>query len=435
MGILIDLVYLLAFIAISPVGIYRMLRYGRYRAGWGSRFGRIKRKFPDKKCVWIHAVSVGEVNATTTLIPSLESRFGGYEIVLSTTTDTGFARANALYGKRLSVFYFPLDFSRTMKRAFENIRPAICLLVELEVWPNLVRIAHQSEIPVIVVNGRLSERSFGRYKLIKEVAKKIFENIELVLAQSEEYAERFRQLGVPGEKVTVSGSLKYDTAQVAEKVEGADELAKQLGLKNERLWVAGATGDNEEEIILDVYKKLIEKNTDLRLALVPRKPERFNDVANLIKEKGFDFTRYSEIKSEDRRQRTEDRIAKTGNVILGDTMGDLRKFYSLATVVFAGRSLVPMGGSDMMESAALGKCTIFGPYAYNFKQTVEDLLKNKGAILVNNGDELFEAMKKCLSNPDYANQIARNGQDIIRKNQGATARTISQITKILTTII
>ena len=199
MTALIDIAYLIALLAVSPMAIYRMLRHGRYRAGWANRFGKISRKRPDKKCIWIHAVSVGEVNATTTLIRELEAKFPDYEIAISTTTDTGFARANALFGSRLSVFYFPMDFSLTMKRAFANIRPAMCLLIELEVWPNLVRIAKQSDIPVIIVNGRLSERSLRRYGLIKGVTKKIFGNLTLALAQSEEYAERFRQLGMPAE--------------------------------------------------------------------------------------------------------------------------------------------------------------------------------------------------------------------------------------------
>jgi len=433
MKVLIDLAYLLAAIVISPVAIYRMLRHGRYRAGWANRFGYISRKYPDKKCIWIHAVSVGEVNATTTLIRELEKKFPDYEIVISTTTDTGFARANALFGNRLSVFYFPMDFSRTMRRAFENIRPSICLLMELEVWPNLVRIARQSNIPVVVVNGRLSERSFSRYKLIKSITRKVFEGLTLALAQSEEYAERFRQLGMPAEKVIVTGSLKYDTAQVADKVEGADELAAQLGLKNERLWVAGATGDGEEQIILDVYKRLIEQKqfADLRLAIVPRKPERFNDIAELIKQSGFELTRYSELKAATTKSAIENLKSKIDVVILGDTMGDLRKFYSLATIVFVGRSLVPMGGSDMMESAALGKCTIFGPHAFNFKQAVEDLLKADGAILVKDASELFDAMVKCLADKVYASQIAQNGREIIQKNQGATARTISHVTKAI----
>ena len=187
MIVLTDIAYLIALIAISPVAIYKMLRYGRYRAGWGNRFGKISRKSPGKKCIWIHAVSVGEVNATTTLIRELESKFPGYEIAISTTTDTGFARANALFGSRLSVFYFPMDFSLTMKRAFARINPAMCLLIELEVWPNLVRIARQSGIPIIVVNGRLSERSLRRYNLIKGVTRKIFGGLTLALTQSEEY--------------------------------------------------------------------------------------------------------------------------------------------------------------------------------------------------------------------------------------------------------
>jgi 3-deoxy-D-manno-octulosonic-acid transferase len=269
MTVLIDIAFLIALLAVSPVAIYRMLRHGRYRAGWANRFGKITRKQPDKKCIWIHAVSVGEVNATTTIIRELEAKFPDYEIAISTTTDTGFARANALFGNRLSVFYFPMDFSLTMKRAFANIRPAMCLLIELEVWPNLVRIAKQSGIPVIVVNGRLSERSLRRYNLIKGVTRKVFGNLTLALAQSEEYAERFRQLGMPAERVIVTGSVKYDTAQVTDKVDGADVLAAQLGLKNDRLWVAGATGNDEEQIILDVYKKLIEQKqfADLRLAI------------------------------------------------------------------------------------------------------------------------------------------------------------------------
>jgi 3-deoxy-D-manno-octulosonic-acid transferase len=433
MGILTDIAYLLALILISPVAIYRMIRHKRYRAGWGNRFGRISRKQPDKKCIWIHAVSVGEVNATTTLIKELEKKFPDYEILISATTDTGFARANALFEKRLSVFYFPMDFSVTMRRAFANIRPSLILLMELEVWPNLVRIAAQCDIPVVVVNGRISERGFKRYNFVKSLVKNTFHKVTLILAQTDDYANKFRRLGAPAEKVNVAGSIKYDTAQIADKVDGADELAEQLDLKNQRLWVAGATGVDEEQIILDVYRRLIEQKqfVDLRLAIVPRKPERFEEVADLIKQSGFGLIRYSEIKAEGRRQKTEDRTTKTINVILGDTMGDLRKFYSLATVVFVGRSLVPMGGSDMMESAALGKCTIFGPHAFNFKQTVEDLLKANGAILVKNADELFNAMTKCLTDAAYTSQIAQNGRQIIKNNQGATLRTIAHIARII----
>ena len=430
MRFVIDFVYFLMVLAITPCVLYRIVRYKRYRTGWAQRFGKITRKNADKKCIWLHAVSVGEVNAAKTIVEELEHRFGDFEIVMSTTTDTGFARASALFGQRLRVFYFPLDFSWIMHRAFRNIRPAICLLMELEVWPNFVQIAQQLNIPVVVVNGRISDKSFSRYKKIKPIAKKIFQRVTLILAQTDEYAQRFKEIGSPDEKVIVTGSLKYDTAQITDKIEGADTLATQLNIGSERLWVAGATGNDEEKILLETYRNLKQQEqfSDLRLVIVPRKPERFDEVAQLIKEKGFDLVRYSQVKKSTTEAKDKSKI---DTVILGDTMGDLRKFYCLATIIFVGRSLVPMGGSDMMEAAALGKCTIFGPYAFNFKQTVDALLKDNGAIMVKDKQDLLAAMRKCLTNPEFAERIAQNGREVIRKNQGATAKTIHQITKFL----
>ena len=427
MRILIDFVYLLAAAVISPVLIYRLIRYRRYRTGWAQRFGKITRRNTGKKCIWLHAVSVGEVNAARTIIEELEKRFADFEIVVSTTTDTGFARATYLFGSNHMIFYFPLDFSTIMHRAFRNIRPTICLLTELEVWPNFVQIAQQLSIPVVVVNGRISDKSFSRYKKIRPIAKKIFQKVSLILAQTDQYAQRFVGIGTPKNKVVVTGSLKYDTAQITDKVDGADTLAAQLNIDNEDLWVAGATGNNEEKILLDVYKKLKQQNqfSDLRLAIVPRKPERFDEVAQVITNAGFNFVRYSSIKNIGTPQPDKQ------PVILGDTMGDLRKFYSLATIIFVGRSLVPMGGSDMAEAAALGKCTIFGPHAFNFKQTVDALLKDNGAIMVKDKESLFQTMQNCLSEPDFAREIAQNGREVIRKNQGATEKTIDQITKFL----
>ncbi len=429
MRVLIDFVYLLAAAVISPVLIYRLIRYRRYRTGWAQRFGKITRRNTGKKCIWLHAVSVGEINAARTIIEELEKRFADFEIVVSTTTDTGFARATYLFGSNHMIFYFPLDFSPIMHRAFRNIRPTICLLTELEVWPNFVQIAQQLSIPVVVINGRISDKSFSRYKKIRPIAKKIFQKVSLILAQTDQYAQRFVGIGTPKNKVVVTGSLKYDTAQITDKVDGADTLAAQLNIDNEDLWVAGATGNNEEKILLDVYKKLKQQNqfSDLRLAIVPRKPERFDEVAQVITDAGFDFVRYSSIKNIDTPQPDKQ------PVILGDTMGDLRKFYSLATIIFVGRSLVPMGGSDMAEAAALGKCTVFGPHAFNFKQTVDALLKDNGAIMVKDKEGLFQTMQKCLLEPNFARKIARNGQEVIRKNQGATEKTIDQITKFLNT--
>ena len=430
MRFILDLLYLLAAAAYSPIVIYRVIRYKRYRTGWAQRFGKITRRNPAKKCIWMHAVSVGEINAARTIVKELENKFGDFEIIVSTTTDTGFARANTLFGENLRVFYFPLDFSWIMRRAFGNIRPAICLLMELEVWPNFVQIAQQLNIPVIIVNGRMSDKSFSGYKKIKPIFKKVFRKISLILAQTDQYAQRFKEIGAPDEKVIVTGSLKYDTAQITDKVEGANALATQLNIDNKRLWVAGATGNNEERILLDVFKKIIvnPQLSDLRLVIVPRKPERFDEVAELIERTGFTLVRYSQVKNDATAPPANDQT-----VILGDTMGDLRKFYSLATIIFVGRSLVPMGGSDMAEAAALGKCTLFGPHAFNFKQTVDALLADTGAVMVKDKQELLQMMEKCLKEPDFAQKIAQNGREVIRKNQGATVKSIEQIAKFLTT--
>jgi len=193
------------------------------------------------------------------------------------------------------------------------------------------------------------------------------------------------------------------------------------------LWVVGATGPDEERIILGLFARRTESDQfeDLRLVIVPRKPERFDEVAQTIADAGFDFVRYGTIK--DAGAGSPEKVP----VILGDTMGDLRKFYCLSTIIFVGRSLVPMGGSDMMEAAALGKCTIFGPHAFNFTQTVDVLLADNGAVMVNDEQELFETMSKCLLEPDFAREIAKNGREVIKKNQGATGRSIEQIARLL----
>jgi 3-deoxy-D-manno-octulosonic-acid transferase len=404
------------------------VRHQRYRRGWAQRFGKISRQHPHKKCIWLHAVSVGEVNAAKTLLTELETRFADFEIIISSTTDTGFARAEALFGSKWTVFHFPFDFSWTVGRALRRLHPAICLLMELEVWPNFVRTAHRRGIHVVVVNGRISDKSIPQYRKIKRLTRTFFRKLDRVLAQTAEYGDRFRELGCPADRVIVTNSLKYDTAQISDRIEGADALAAQLGLADSRLWVAGGTGNDEEKIILETYQALLhdQRLADVRLVVVPRKPERFEEVAQLIEQVGLPLVRFSQFKGTSHHVPPASRA-----VLLGDTMGDLRKFYSLATVIFVGRSLVPMGGSDMMEAAALGKCTLFGPHAFNFRQTVDALLAGGGALCVQDGDELLVTLRKCLLEPQYAEAIARRGQQVIKDNQGATARTVTHIAAIL----
>ncbi|MBN1437748.1 MAG: 3-deoxy-D-manno-octulosonic acid transferase [Sedimentisphaerales bacterium] len=426
-----DFLYALVFLLIWPMILYRVLVQKRYRTGWKQRFGFVPVRHSQQPCIWIHAVSMGEVNAAATLIKALEKFLPNFEIVISTTTDTGMDRADKLYGQTHRVFFFPWDFSTGVARALRRVHPQLCIMMEGEVWPNFTAVAKRLAVPVVVANGRIgSGKGWPRYRKVAPLVRGMFRRVSLALVQDETYAERFRYLGTPAEQVKVAGTLKYDTAEVTDQVAGSAELAQQLQLdKDVPLWVAGQTGPGEEQIILDCFGRLKERSdgAGLRLAIVPRKPERFDEVARLIEAAGHHVLRYSSIKNGDYQPTEADRDA----VILGDTMGDLRKFYSLAKAVFVGRSLVPMGGSDMMEVAALGRVPIIGPYTENFTATVQELKQADAVLKVADGKELTEAVGRLLSEVGYAEQLGKRAQDVIVANKGATLRTVNAITQLL----
>ena len=428
---LLDIVYLLLFVLMTPLVLYRMIRQGRYRRGWKQRFGFVPRRYSNQPCIWIHAVSMGEINASATLVEQLHRILPQYEIVISSTTDTGFSRAQKLYSRDHRVFFFPFDFSWAVKNAFSRLRPRLCILMELELWPNFITLARQLSVAVIIANGRISSsKGFPRYRLIAPLVRPMFRRLALVLSQDETYAQRFRFLGVPAEKLQVVGSLKYDTAEITDKVAGADELARQLRLSPERMiWVAGSTGPGEEQMILEAYEQLIRSKAlkKLRLVLVPRKPERFDEMARLIESRCHRLLRYSRVKSGHYQTTDDDSTA----VILGDTMGDLRKFYSLATVVFVGRSLVPLGGSDMVEAAALAKPVVVGPYTENFTESIKALVAAGGLEVVADRGQLAEITYKLLQNESTAQAQGRRAQQVIINQRGATRRTVEAVVKLL----
>ncbi|MBN1846913.1 MAG: 3-deoxy-D-manno-octulosonic acid transferase [Sedimentisphaerales bacterium] len=430
-GILLDIGYACFLLATSPFWLYRLIRQGRYRTGWKDRLGFVRRRHSPQPAIWIHAVSVGEVNAMATLIGQLRRVLPQYELLISATTDTGYARARTLYGPSHRVFFFPWDFSFAQRRAFERLRPNLCILMELEVWYNFTATARARSVPVTVVNGRISSaKGFPRYRKIAFLARPMFRRLALVLAQEELYAERFRFLGVPAERVRVVGSLKYDTAPVDEQIAELDEPMRRLHLATEPLvWVAGSTGDREEAVILDSYAQLRGDKAlaALRLVIVPRKPERFDEVARLIEQRGYRLLRYSRIKEGRHTTAEEDRRC----VILGDTMGDLRQFYRQATVIFVGRSLVPMGGSDMIEAAALGKPVVIGPHTDNFAETVDILQASDAVRIVSNGQELTKAIRQILLYPAIAESLGRRARRVILSQQGATRRTVEAIAELL----
>ncbi len=436
MRILVDLCYILLAVVLSPVLLYRVLVHGKYRSGWDQRRGKLPdlpRSTPMWPRVWIHAVSVGEVNAVRGLIETWRTESPEVSFVLSTTTDTGFARAKELFPD-LMVIRYPLDVSLWVRRALNRIDPSLIVLVELEVWYQFVTQAATRNIPVTVINGRLSESSLRWFKRLGGISRRMFGSLERVCAQNAEYVERFRQVGVPSEKVEATGSLKWDTAEITDSLPGTDELAEAMGISRKRiLWVCGSTGPGEEKVILDAYKKLHIRHPRLQLAIIPRKPERFNEVAELIQQYGYDCVRRSESPDGTRRE------AGLKSIALGDTMGELRKFYLLADFVFVGRTLADMGGSDMMEVAALAKPILIGPHTDNFAETVEKLKVHKAVLLLDKDltqpesavEALFKTVNQIVDYPDYLKKIGQSARAVVQANRGATQHTLKCLKKMV----
>ena len=447
-----DAVYALGLVAISPVWVYRMIRHGRYRRDIGQRFGAAPRRYGLQPVIWIHGVSLGEINAAGTLVAEINSQLPDYRVVVSSTTDTGMAAARRLFARDYVVFRWPLDFSLAVRRALDRIRPALVVLMEGEIWPNFLAACNRRGVPAVVVNGRMSaDKGYPGYRRLGPLAGRLFNRLAAIGVQEEAYARRFRSLGTKAEKIYVTGMMKFDTAEVADRIDSADRLASALGVKPEQpLIVAGGTGPGEEKIMLDVFGEIKKRHPAARLAIVPRKPERFDEVARLIAASGFTVIRRSECADIEARPQTPPacpclpqagrQVRQVGRppshpapgadaVILGDTMGELRKFYSLAACVFVGRSLVPMGGSDMIEAAALGKPTAFGPHTFNFPQA--DALAEHGCVRVARAEALGRQLDEWLSNPAAAAAAGSAARDYVRSQQGATRRNVEMICRVL----
>lgn len=436
---LADIIYLLVGLIYLPVAAYNALIVGKNRHGWSQRFGYVPQLDPDQQRIWIHAVSLGEINATPKLVQLLQDRLPETDIVFSTTTDTGYARAVELYGSE-KVFRFPLDFSTVISRTLKRINPSMIVLVELELWYNLLCMSTRRSIPIMVINGRLTPRSAERFKLLGPIARSMFQNLSWVGAQDQSIASRFIDSGVPAECVDVTSSLKWDTAEVTDHVEGADALAQALALENKKsIWVCGSTGPDEEALLLTAYHRLLDMKRDdpPTLVIVPRKPERFDEVTRIIESAGFICKRRSEHPDHPTQPENNNTASTQASskpiVILGDTMGELRKFYSLADVVFVGRTLVPMGGSDPIEAAALGKPVIVGLYTDNFQMPVKALQQAKAIHIVESELQLASAVRDFLKDSSNAKDIGSRARQVVIENQGATQQTVEKIIQSLET--
>jgi len=422
-----DLVYWAGGVAASPVWLANQSSRQKVIRALRERMGDVPTRDTSQPAVMIHAVSLGEMNATRALVAMLREQKPGLRFIISATTETGFARADELYSKcdDITLIRYPLDFSKAIGLMLDRLKPALVVLMELEVWPNFVRLCERRGVPVMLINGRITEGSFRKYRTVRPLLGGMFSRLTRVCAQDELYADRFKQLGAPADRVSITGTMKFDNAAVAHHIAGQEELAAAVGLAEaKQVWVCGSTGPGEEQLLLSVYREIRSSAPHLRLVIVPRKPERFDEVAQLIDSVGLPVFRRS-------RPEMNDSLRLPYCVVLGDTIGELKKFYALAEVVFCGRSLVDLGskqhGSDMIEPAALGKPTIVGPYTGNFADAMRCFIASGAICVVNDAATLTAALKDVLANPEAAKQMGARAQQVVAREQGATARHVKVI--------
>jgi 3-deoxy-D-manno-octulosonic-acid transferase len=460
---LLNLAYLLLILLASPCLLFRAVVRGKYRQGWSAKLlGLVPRREGDAFCVWLHAVSVGEVNLMKPLVDRIARQRRDWQVVISTTTRTGYALAQQKYEGH-TVFYCPLDFSWAVSAAMRRVRPDLLLLAELELWPNLIAAAQRHGARVSIVNGRLSQRSFRGYRRLRWLIGGMLRRIDLIAVQNEEYAERFVQLGAEAETVHITGSMKFDDVQTDRRNPATAWLRQLAGIQDDDvIFFAGSTHHPEEKLALKAFRQLSVQHPRLRLVLVPRHAERFEEVARRLQRSGLPWQRRSELtvkrglplelsnratskKPERKDQRgvgkpaakadreTVTSVVDAGpRILLIDTIGELGAWWGTADIAFVGGSLNRRGGQNMIEPAAYGAAVAFGPNTWNFRDIVAALLGHKAAVVVKNRRQLTSFVRRCLERPQFAERLGRRAQSFVARQQGATETTVKLLTKLAT---
>lgn len=427
---LFNAVYFLALLVWSPLILWQRWVHGKKRGGWPDRLWGAQlpaeESNPDAPLLWLHAVSVGEVTLLTTLVPALRERFPDFRFAISSTTDTGLALARERFPTAI-VFRFPLDFSWAMKKVIRRLRPAAFVLTELEIWPNLLRLLQARQVPVLVVNGRLSEKSFARYRWLRWIMSPIFRQLSLVLVQTDDYRERFMALGVPKKRCRVTGSIKFDSARSDRDNPTTMGLRAWAGITDlDVVWLAGSTSAPEEEYVLQVFQRLRSACPRLKLVLVPRHRERFEEVAQLCLASGLNVVRRSQADSA---------VVPAWEILLVDTIGELSAWWGVAQIGFVGGSMGSRGGQSMIEPAGYGVAVCFGPNTANFRDVVALLLTSTASEVVKDSSELETFVRRCYADEDYRAVLGRNAQEITKSQTGATVRTIEAMAPYLSSSV
>jgi 3-deoxy-D-manno-octulosonic-acid transferase len=421
---LYNLALLAALVLSAPWWLFRMATTHKYREGLLQRLGLHRPSFSKgRPLIWVHAVSVGEVLAVSRLVKTLDAALPETRIVVSTTTRTGQALARERFGAE-RVFYCPLDLPWAVRAVLNALQPRMLVLAETEFWPNLLSGCHRRGIPVAVVNARISDRSWPRYRLLRWLWRPFLSRLSRVLAQSTTDAERLTAIGCRPERVTLAGNLKFDvrSAEEAEATLQLKALAPAL-----RFVVAGSTLEGEEAALLEAWPQLLQADPQLVLVLAVRHPERFSAVAALLDASGLPWLRRSEWRGESPRQL---KPLAAGQIVLLDTIGELASVYSLASAAFVGGSLIPAGGHNPLEPAQFGVPIVMGPHTFNFRAIADDLLAHR-AMRIAGRDDLAAALIDLLQNRSEAQAMGERAKQVFASQAGATARSVQALQQLL----
>ena len=429
-GLLLNAIYVVLLAVVSPVLVSRAWRQGKYRQGWGEKLlGRGVRRASSAPCLWLHAVSVGEVLLLQTVIADFRRRRPDVEIWISTTTQTGHAVAREKFPD-CRVLYFPLDFTWSVRAALDRVRPDVVGLVELELWPNFIRAVATRGIPLLLINGRLGERSHRGYRRIRFLMRRVLSGFTAFGMQTPEYARRIVDLGAPSERVSVTGSVKFDGVRMAHDPAQLRALRDSLGIgPAERVLLAGSTHGPEEQAILACYRQLQSEFPNLRLLIAPRHQERFEEVATFIRAAGYSLLRRSQTPTishgiDPCGAKATGHASSPPPVILLDTLGELSACWGMAEIAFVGGSLSTRGGQNMLEPCAAGAAVVVGPNTWNFRHAVELLTSAGGLVTVPSSDELPGTIRRLLTDSRAAQRMRQAALAAIQPQQGATGLTV-----------
>lgn len=416
-------IYTLTLYLLTPFVLYRLaargLKYHGYFARWRERFGF----FPDpgvRDCIWVHAVSLGEVNAAVPLIEALMDRYVDSQFVITTVTPTGSDRVLQLFKGRVFHVYLPYDLTSAVKRFLDRVRPRLAVIMETEIWPNLFMTCADRDIAIVIANARLSERSLRGYWPIQPLVRRAIRCASFVAAQSPSDGERLRALGAPEPHLAVVGNLKFDMEVPSGVRERSVEFRAAAGAARP-VWIAASTHEGEELAVLKAHAVVLQRFPDALLLIAPRHPERFKPVASACRAYGFHTATRSE----------EGRADAISQCFVVDSMGELIDFYAAADVAFVGGSLVPVGGHNLLEPAALARPAIVGPQTFNFAEVTEDLIAAGGVVRIEDADALGPTVVRLLSRDIERSSMGNAAHALMLRERGAVARTMTIIEDVL----